>query len=823
MKIKIILSFILTVLTFGFHAQVQFSEDFTSPWSASTQGWVVINNSLPIGSTNVFQGTNSLFSAYNGTPNDYVAMNYQSASSGGISTWLMTPTLNLANGTTLQFATRVVNPIQYADRLEVRMSTAGSATALASGTTAIGTFTNLLLTINPLLSTINTSVVINNAVNGYPAFWAVYTLSVSGLSGPTVGRFAFRYFVDNSVINANYIGLDAVRVVDPPPAVNPCNSITNLNCSAVNSFSLNAGPGYLSQQPGTEKIYSFTPNLTGNHTLTLNHNSTGSISLYRAQTCNLASWANLGAVTTNSTLTISVTSGVTEYFLIDDGNTTSSSGTIKIDCPAAPPADPCLSITSLTCSVVDNFTLASGSGYLPQQPGREKIYSYTPTSTGNHTLTLNHSSLGSVSLYLDSQCNAGSAWTNIATITSNSSVSVPMTSGVTQYFLIDDDNPTVSPFSITLECAAADPCLSITSLVCESPMSFSLAPGQGAWNTTGLGKEKVYSFTPSLTGQYTLSLSNTGQIDLFSAAACSPSGWAPISSASSGNYTVQLISGVLVYILIDGTDGNLAGGACTIKCPTQDDCTLKNYGASKANNPDDEEIYNVSLGTLDNASSCSTVAPGPNSILKQYSNFTGIVTAPSLVPGELYPLSVTVGECGSSSCSTGGISVYIDYNADGSFSGPGENVWSRQGCSATAAGKTYSTSIAIPNSSPFGYKRMRVIFNCDGLTASTSSYGFGETEDYCVLISPPVGIASETTRKLDVRVSPNPTSGQLNVQLEKNNNYTLHILNTLGQVILSQAADMQTTIDLKDINSGIYFLKVMDKNHTLYTTRIIKE
>ncbi len=150
------------------------------------------------------------------------------------------------------------------------------------------------------------------------------------------------------------------------------------------------------------------------------------------------------------------------------------------------------------------------------------------------------------------------------------------------------------------------------------------------------------------------------------------------------------------------------------------------------------------------------MAPGPNSILKQYSNFTGIVTAPTLLPGEQYPLSVTVGECGSSICSTGGISVYIDYNADGSFSWPGENVWSRQGCSATAAGKTYSTSITIPSSSPFGYKRMRVIFNCDGLTASTSSYGFGETEDYCVLISPPVGIASEAVRQLDVRVSPNP-------------------------------------------------------------------
>lgn len=130
----------------------------------------------------------------------------------------------------------------------------------------------------------------------------------------------------------------------------------------------------------------------------------------------------------------------------------------------------------------------------------------------------------------------------------------------------------------------------------------------------------------------------------------------------------------------------------------------------------------------------------------------------------------------------------------------------------------------MPFGKPEGYKRMRVIYNCDGLTAPTATYNFGETEDYCIEVRSTVtSLLSQKPFGLHVNVFPNPTLGQLNVQLEKNDNYTLHILNTLGQVILSQAADMQTTIDLKDINSGIYFLKVMDKNHTLYTTRIIKE
>lgn len=927
-------------LAFGSQAQVIFTEDFTSPWSSSTQGWVITNNSVPVGPLSVFQGTSSYFPADNGNagPNDYVAMNYQSIAnnaSGGISTWLITPTIGLSNPAILEFSTRRFNTVP--DRLQVRLSPAGNAAAVPTGTTAVGTFTSLLLDINPLLSTSTISAVANNSVNGYPTAWTVYTVAIPAQTFGSWGRLAFRYFVDNggqTGQNSYYIGIDRVRVYWPQI---PCNSITNLSCGTASSFNLSAGLGSMNQQAGTEKIFAYTPVSTGQHTLTLSRSPTGNTSLYRAQSCNGATWAFVCTMSSNTITTVSLTSGVTEYFLIDQANTTASSGTIKIDCPPdpclsisnlscgsinsftlpgttgylplqpgrekiysylpsvsgqhtitlnhttagslslysdqtcstatwtslgtvatnsgipvgltsgvmhyfliddgdinisqgnikidcpAPPVNPCLSITNLSCGGLNNFTLAATSGYLPLQPGREKIYSYTPTSTGNHTLTLNHASAGSISLYLAPTCNGGTAWSNVATITSNSIISLPLSSGATQYFLIDDNDILGSEFSITLECAAADPCLNITPILCESPISFSLAPGQGAWNITGPGNEKVYSFTPSLTGQYTLSLANTGQINLFSAAACSPSGWSTISSASSGNYTVQLISGVLVYILIDGTDGNAASGACTIKCPTQDACTLKSYGASKANSPDDEEIYNVSLGTLNNASSCSTVAPGPNSLLKQYSNFTGIVTAPVLVTGEQYPLSVLLGECGSNNCSNGGISVYIDYNADGSFEGVGEKVWSKSGCSATAAGKTYSTSITIPSSSPFGYKRMRVIFNCDGLTASTSTYNFGETEDYCVEISPPVGIGSEAARRLDVRVSPNPTSGQLNVQLEKNNNYTLHILNTLGQVILSQAADMQTTIDLKDINSGIYFLKVMDKNHTLYTTRIIKE
>ncbi len=70
------------------------------------------------------------------------------------------------------------------------------------GTTAtdVGDFTTLLLDIDP-----------NYVATSYPDVWTQYTLTIAGLSGPTSGRLAFRYFVEDGGLNGNnsdYMGID---------------------------------------------------------------------------------------------------------------------------------------------------------------------------------------------------------------------------------------------------------------------------------------------------------------------------------------------------------------------------------------------------------------------------------------------------------------------------------------------------------------------------------------------------------------------------------------------------------------------------------------
>jgi hypothetical protein len=68
----------------------------------------------------------------------------------------------------------------------------------------VGDFSTLLLSVNPNLAT---------GIANYPNTWTQYTATVSGLAGPTSGRFAFRYHVTNggpNGANSNYIGIDTL-------------------------------------------------------------------------------------------------------------------------------------------------------------------------------------------------------------------------------------------------------------------------------------------------------------------------------------------------------------------------------------------------------------------------------------------------------------------------------------------------------------------------------------------------------------------------------------------------------------------------------------
>ena len=167
-------------------------------------GWVMQNNSEPLGITGWFQGISGTFPSQSGAPDSYIAANSNNgAQLATISNWLLTPPLNLQNGAQLSFWTRTVDTPEFPDRLQVRMSTNGTSQDVGTASTDVGDFTTLLLDINPTYT-----------LTDYPNVWTNFVVTISGLGGPGTGRLAFRYFVENGGpfgANSDYIGIDTVE------------------------------------------------------------------------------------------------------------------------------------------------------------------------------------------------------------------------------------------------------------------------------------------------------------------------------------------------------------------------------------------------------------------------------------------------------------------------------------------------------------------------------------------------------------------------------------------------------------------------------------
>lgn len=204
-KLLAIGALLLSALSFG-----QFTEGFNDLFDASgtstttaleSRGWTLQNNSTALGNTGWF-GNGAVFASHAGA--GYVAANFENISgTGTISNWLISPNVTLKNGDTFSYWTRTSSAV-HPDRLEVRASLNGTSTNVGSTDSSVGDFTTLLETVNPGLGA--------GAAN-YPTTWTLHTVTISGLAGPTSGRFAFRYYVTTAgagAANGEYIGIDDV-------------------------------------------------------------------------------------------------------------------------------------------------------------------------------------------------------------------------------------------------------------------------------------------------------------------------------------------------------------------------------------------------------------------------------------------------------------------------------------------------------------------------------------------------------------------------------------------------------------------------------------
>ncbi len=249
---------------------------------------------------------------------------------------------------------------------------------------------------------------------------------------------------------------------------------------------------------------------------------------------------------------------------------------------------------------------------------------------------------------------------------------------------------------------------------------------------------------------FTLSLQNLQGTGTTFQWQSSPDGitWTNIVGATNALYTTSITTATYYQCIVTCTNSGLSATSTPILVNVgfSASCYCQTIPAFTG----DEEIFNVTLGTLNNNSTCATVAPGPGSLAMRYANYTsgpGAPAAPNLTQGIPYSFNVNVNTCGVTNFNSG-LAIFIDYNIDGDFTDPGEKVYTNGAlANITCVPATNVTgSITVPVASTPGTTVMRVM-NAESISGDAitpcMAYNYGETEDYLVTIvaAPPTDIA----------------------------------------------------------------------------------
>ncbi|MBN8681232.1 MAG: hypothetical protein J0L99_01200, partial [Chitinophagales bacterium] len=343
----------------------------------------------------------------------------------------------------------------------------------------------------------------------------------------------------NSVAGTNYFimvqghngatGTFTLDVTCAAPPADPCAApIETIACASSKSVNLSgAGAGWNVttcgfNTSGAEKVFSFTPTVTGIHTLQVTATNSTFIDYFfkvASGGCSSAGWTCIDDISVATSTTFGpLTAGTTYLILLDDENTSASTATFQINCPA-PPVDPCAApIETIACAQSKTVTLSgTGGGWNVNScgfstPGAEKVFSFTPTVTGNHTLQVTNTDLTFVDYFFKDASGGCSStgWTCIDDISTASSITFgPLTAGVTYLILLDDESAAASTHTFQINCPAPSCPATITSssaaMCVNDTRTLTGSPAGGTFSVTS-GPGSITAGVLTATGAGTINL-----------------------------------------------------------------------------------------------------------------------------------------------------------------------------------------------------------------------------------------------------------------------------------------------------------------------------
>lgn len=183
--------------------------------------------------------------------------------------------------------------------------------------------------------------------------------------------------------------------------------------------------------------------------------------------------------------------------------------------------------------------------------------------------------------------------------------------------------------------------------------------------------------------------------------------------------------------------------------------SAQNYCTPSSNCSYGGHISRVTIGTIDNSSSCST---------NGYANYTTILPPDSIQAGTIKTITVLTGI--PSGYSSGNLAFWIDFNKNNTFDS------SEYFFMGSGLGTTFTKQILVSSSTPGGLTTLRVrrVLNSTlNSGAACGSFIYGETEDYPIYIKPAEVVISHVPFS-DTLYSPsielNANIKQINVGLD---------------------------------------------------------
>ncbi len=235
--------------------------------------------------------------------------------------------------------------------------------------------------------------------------------------------------------------------------------------------------------------------------------------------------------------------------------------------------------------------------------------------------------------------------------------------------------------------------------------------------------------------------------------------------------------------------------------------------ASGANSTIDDDIGNVTFGSLNNGSDTIPLNNNTTSI-NTYSNFDTL-SIQNFAAGASYPFAAT--QINSSVFFSCDLAVFIDYNQNGVFD---LNEKAFSGVS-TLADRVFDGVITIPITAVLGNTNMRVVLNETGAANACGNYTWGETEDYLInitsssaidggisaILSPNNGCSLTSTNLVTVKIVNNSFTPMSNFNVSYSINGGSPITEVINGTLPALADSIYTFATTVDLSApGSYIL-----------------